>query len=156
MAGAQRKSMSAMPIPATMVPISFCRSAWSHLTESVPSRLYGVSKSNLPLASASPSAAAAAGPLRREIPEPTAPARVVNPAPRRNDLRLRPVGGMAVLLTRHTTRSRRRLRRNLLAGRDNPRAAYGRRNVGDDERATARIHLAKFTGFFRLPALRTC
>ena len=55
MAGAQRKSMSATPMPATILLIFSSRTGMSQCTLSVPRRFNGVSKSNLP------GAAAAAG-----------------------------------------------------------------------------------------------
>src|SRR5262245_33426606 len=95
--GAHLKSMSAMPMPATIVPISLLRSAWSHLTESLPSRLYGVSKSNLPFASTPISAPLA--PASLVAPGPTAPTSAVIPALLRNDLRSSPACcAMCVLL----------------------------------------------------------
>ena len=48
MTGAQRKSMSATPMPATILLIFSSRMGWSQCTLSVPRRLSGVSKSNLP------------------------------------------------------------------------------------------------------------
>src|SRR5262245_15736905 len=78
--------MSAMPMPA-MIPLSMLlvRIAASHFVESVPRRLYGVSKSNLPFDAAS----AATG--RNAVLPLTAPANAVNPALRRKDRRFSPL-----------------------------------------------------------------
>src|SRR5438094_305882 len=98
--GAHLKSMSAMPMPAVIVPISgYCASAASHFVESVPSRLYGVSKSNF-VASANGPAPATTAPAARatpanDVPDPTAPASAVIPVVLRNALRL---NDMRVLL----------------------------------------------------------
>src|SRR5438874_703671 len=87
--GAARKSMSAMPMPTWTLSLPYVRFGESYLVESVPNRLYGVSKSYLPsigsVHRADPAAAAASG-----VPEPTAPATAVMLTLRRNDLRFSP------------------------------------------------------------------
>src|SRR5262245_45717484 len=86
MHGAALKSMSAMPMPATSFLTPYCAIGRSHLEQSVPTRLYGVSKSNGPLAARAVAAAAASG-----VFDETAPATAVSPAFFRNALRFRPM-----------------------------------------------------------------
>ena len=69
--------MSAMPMPTCTESLPNTRICWSYLTELVPNRLYGVSKSYLPPARAAPPTAAAA---TDGAPPPTAPSSAVMPA----------------------------------------------------------------------------
>src|SRR5713226_2047806 len=86
-AGATLKSMSATPIPTAMVSLPKIPICLSHLTQSVPTRLGTVSKSNLP-SNGSYGAPAAAIAVSALVP--TAPTSAVIPAFFRNALRLSP------------------------------------------------------------------
>src|SRR4051812_16987328 len=145
--------MSAMPMPTCTLSLPNTRICWSYLTLSVPNRLYGVSKSNLPVLAA---IAADAATLATELPPPTAPASAVRPAFFRNDRRPNP-SCCAMRLLRHECRDyriRERKHANTTPGlearyifitsgastrwpiiRDNPRGSSRRRPASPDARS---------------------